>query len=159
MTKKYVQLVLQTLGGKKRFWAEKIGKGRYIKVDKTGDRGSKLHYIMGNSTDIVSERPAKIDLHYGELKLENVGMIKLKDLIAEAIPDLRTLPKGSTRRAFNKARKVISKLRVGQTGKQFAREYMMWKVGGERGPEPAYSGPRRNFIKGQFDDIFRKAND
>jgi hypothetical protein len=83
--------------------------------------------------------------------------LSAKKKISEAIPDLRTLPRDSMRRRYNKARKYIVKMRLGGSAKEFAREYMMWKTSGERGPEPQSSSPRVRMVRRELDHIFKES--
>ncbi len=70
--RKYIRLRFKSINGNKVIWAVKMfHRGSFIyyrKIDKLGDMTNEL--IVLSPKDIIYEKPAKMNTHYGELELE-----------------------------------------------------------------------------------------
>ena len=51
---------------KRQVWAEKLSKYAYKVLRKDGSRTGEMIITMG---DVINERKAKMNLHYGELEI------------------------------------------------------------------------------------------
>ena len=65
-------------GRSKTVWAEKCSPQLYKVLRKDG--GTTNEIVIADKGDVVCETPARMNLHYGELELDEPSMILLSGL-------------------------------------------------------------------------------